>query len=142
MKELNELRKQISEMLKQHKSQGCYDTSKINISDKAKKVLFDLDKNHNTSFAVETFLRSEKFIDSIAINYRGNNFTYGYLWKKVFAYAKSLKSLGFGEDSEIPVCVSNMPEFVYLFLAANLIGAKLNVFGKWFKYCYVKTISF
>ena len=140
MKELNELRKQISEMLKQHKSQGCYDTSKINISAKAKKVLLDLDKNHNTSFAVETFLRSEKFIDSIAINYRGNNFTYGYLWKKVFAYAKSLKSLGFGEDSEIPVCVSNMPEFVYLFLAANLIGAKLNVFGKWFDDDYTKFI--
>lgn len=112
----------------------------INISDRAKMVIADMDAFHNHSFAIEVYLRNRNHLNRTALLYRGNKISYGELFKKMFAYAKSLKSMGYGEGSEVPVCATNMPEFVYLFLAANLIGAKLNSFGEWFDKDYTKFI--
>lgn len=50
-------------------------------------------------------------------------------WKTVFeqseAAARSLKAVGFKEGDEIPVFFSLVPEFIYMLLAAEQIGASL-----------------
>lgn len=60
-----------------------------------------------------------------AIDYYGEEI----LWKTVFeksdATARALKALGFGEGDQIPVFLSSVPEFIYLLLAAEEIGASL-----------------
>lgn len=64
-------------------------------------------------------------LDSVAIHYYGNNI----LWKDIFdqadACARSFRALGFGEGSQIPVFLRSVPEFIYLLLAAEKIGASL-----------------
>lgn len=51
------------------------------------------------------------------------------LWREVFenaeAAARSLRALGFGENDQIPVFLRSVPEFVYLLLGAEKIGASL-----------------
>ena len=86
------------------------------------------------------YLRNKDNLDKTALLYRGNKITYGDMFDKVYAYAKSLKTMGYGAGSEVPVCATNIPEFVYLFLATNLIGAKLNSMGEWFDKDYTKFI--
>lgn len=60
-----------------------------------------------------------------AIHYYGRDVA----WKEVFEMAKktarALRALGFGEGSQIPVFVKAMPEFFYLLLGAEIIGASL-----------------
>ena len=112
----------------------------IKIGDRAKMVIADMDAFHNHSFAVEIYLRNKDNLDKTALLYRGNKITYGEVFDRVYAYAKSLKAMGYETGSEVPVCATNMPEFVYLFLATNLIGAKLNSFGEWFDKDYTKFI--
>lgn len=110
------------------------------IDKRSKEVLYDLDMNHNNSLAVELFLRNRNKLFKDAIFYRGNKITYEDMFEKTYTYAKSLKALGVTKDSEIPICVSNIPEFVYLFLACNLVGAKVNIVGDWFNKDYLKDI--
>lgn len=51
------------------------------------------------------------------------------LWKTVFQQtdkiARSLRAIGFKEGDQIPVFLVSVPEFIYLFLAAEKIGASL-----------------
>lgn len=51
------------------------------------------------------------------------------LWKTVFeqseAVAHSLKAVGFKEGDQIPVFLASVPEFIYMLLAAEQIGASL-----------------
>ena len=110
------------------------------IEKKSRKVLFDLDMNHNNSLAVELFLKNKNNLFKDAIYYRGNKVTYEDMFEKIYTYAKSLKALGISKGTEVPICTSNIPEFVYLFLACNLIGAKVNVVGEWFDKEYLKDI--
>lgn len=140
MSKIKEFDRQVSETLKNaDRFKGRY-TEYLNISPKAKSVITDMDDNHNMSFAMLVYERNKGNLDKTALVYRGNEITYEELFVKVFDYAKSLKAMGYNSKSEIPACVSNSPEFIYLFLAANLIGAKLNVFGEWFDDEYTKFI--
>lgn len=136
---LSSLLKQVQEMLS-HKSVHSAYKDADDLSKKVREVLADLDANHNNSVTVEVILNNLDNLDKIAISYRGNDITYKELFVKSFEYAKSLKALGFKEGSEIPVCMNNSPEFVYLLLAINLIGAKINSFGEWFNEDYTKFI--
>lgn len=130
----------VSETLKNSRKWKRHYVTDIKISDRAKMVIADMDAFHNHSFAVEIYLRNKDNLDKTALLYRGNKITYGEVFDKVYAYAKSLKAMGYEAGSEVPVCATNMPEFVYLFLATNLIGAKLNSFGEWFDKDYTKFI--
>lgn len=137
---IDDMQDDVSDTLEHgHKWKKHY-VSDLKISDRAKMVIADMDAFSNHSFGIEVFLRNKKNLDKTAIMYRGNKITYRELLSKVYAYAKSLKAMGYEEGSEVPVCASNMPEFVYLFLAVNLIGAKLNSFGEWFDKDYTKFI--
>lgn len=104
---------------------------------KVKKALDDIDTNRNHSWAVEMFDRNINNMDKIAIFYRGNKISYKQMFENAFKYAKSLKQLGFKKNSEIPMCITNTPEFVYLFLATSFIGAKAHVIGDWFNKDYL-----
>lgn len=130
----------VSETLKNSRKWKRHYVTDLKISDRAKMVIADMDAFHNHSFAVEVYLRNKDNLDKTALLYRGNKITYGEVFDKVYAYAKSLKAMGYEAGSEVPVCATNMPEFVYLFLATNLIGAKLNSFGEWFDKDYTKFI--
>ena len=112
---------------------------KKNIS-KTDAILNDLETNHNHSWYQELWNRNKNSLDDIALLYRGNQITYREMFSKMEQYAKSLKEMGIGIDSEIPVCMSNCPEIVYLMGAASMIGAKLNIFGPQFPNDYIKEI--
>lgn len=63
--------------------------------------------------------------DDIAIHYYGNDIS----WKEVFfqteSAARALRAIGIGEGDTIPVFIKAVPEFVYLLLAAEKIGATI-----------------
>ncbi len=107
---------------------------------KVKRALKDLDQNHNHSIAVELFLRNIEDIDRVIIKYRGNNITVRELFAKSYAFAKSLKEMGFKKGDTVPVCISNIPEFAVMYLATSFIGAKLNSFGPDFDRDYLVKI--
>ena len=131
---------EVNETLKNSRKWKRHYVTDLKISDRAKMVIADMDAFHNHSFAVEVYLRNKDNLDKTALLYRGNKITYGDMFDKVYAYAKSLKTMGYGAGSEVPVCATNIPEFVYLLLATNLIGAKLNSMGEWFDKDYTKFI--
>ena len=104
------------------------------------RVLDDLEKNHNHSWYSEIYDRNKDTLDDIALFYRGNQITYREMFDRMQAYARSLKSLGIQKGMEIPVCMSNTPELVYLLGAASIIGAKLNIFADEFDLDYITEI--
>lgn len=110
------------------------------LPESAKKALDDLEKNHDTSWFLEMYNRNKKNMESVALLYRGNKITYKEMFDKAYEFAKSLKQMGFNEKSVIPIYVPNIPEFVYLFLGANMIGATVNVVGEWFDPNYLLNI--
>ncbi len=63
--------------------------------------------------------------DVVAMHFYGDDIKWATVFQKVDATAKSLKALGFGEGSQIPVLLRTVPEFFYLLLAAEKIGASL-----------------
>lgn len=139
---INEFDLQVKDVLKNgSKNKGRYeDVDVLNISNKAKEILRDLDVSHNFSFAMNAYLRNRNNFDNTAIFYRGKKINYRTLFNHVFSYAKSLKALGYKKGDEVPVCVTNTPEFIYLYLATNLIGGIVNAFGEWFDPEYLKMI--
>lgn len=104
------------------------------------RVLKDLEENHNHSWYEEIYERNKKTKDDIALIYRGNKITYGEMFNQMKAYAKSLKTMGVSKGTEIPVCMSNTPELVYLLGAASMLGAKLNIFADDFDPDYIGEI--
>lgn len=124
----------------QRKSQLDNYSYKSDMPIKVKKALEELSYNHNHSWAVEIFLRNRDNLDSVAMNYRGHKITYGEMFSHAYDYAKSLKKLGVSEGDQVPICSSNIPEFVYLFLAVNFVGGVANVVGEWFDKEYLKSI--
>ena len=58
----------------------------------------------------------------------------------VDAFSNSLAQKGVEKGTEIPVCMTLCPEFVYLLLGASKLGAVLNIFGDWFSDDYVREI--
>lgn len=115
-------------------------TSGKKLSKKVELALEELEKNHNTSWAVEMYKRNKGNLDNIALYYRGNKINYGSLFDISYKYAKALKQIGYNKEDEIPICISNIPEFVYMMLGASFIGAKINVVGDWFNHDYLKSI--
>ena len=63
--------------------------------------------------------------DVTAIHYYGNDITWKELFFQTESTARALRALGFGEGDTIPVFFKSVPEFIYLLLAAEKIGASL-----------------
>lgn len=105
---------------------------------KTHKALLDIEENHNTSWAVEMFRRNCENLELIALLYRGHKISYEEMFTTSYNYAKSLKNMGYSKGDTIPICVDNMPEFVYLMLGASFIGCKMVVVGDWFNKEYLK----
>ena len=107
---------------------------------KLAEVLKDIETNHNHSWYQELYDRNVDNMDNIALIYRGNEITYREMFDKIEAYAKAMKKMGLNFKSEIPVCISNCPELVYILGAASRIGASVNIFGSTFPKDYIKEI--
>lgn len=107
---------------------------------KAIKALTDLQKNHNVSWYRYVKDRATKVPNKIALFYRGNEITYRELFDRVDVVAKALLEIGVKSGDEIPICMTNTPELVYILLAINKIGAKANVFGEQFNSDYIEEI--
>lgn len=140
MNELLEFEKEINELEVSLNKQKYKYIDEIEISSKAKKILKDIDENYNQSFTLNTYERNKNNLDNNAIFYRGKKITYKQLFIKVYKYAKSLKQMGYQKGDEIPVCMSNIPEFIYIYLAINLIGCKINSIPEWIDKNYLRMI--
>lgn len=93
-------------------------------------LLKKIEKDNNHSWYQEILERAnKKGINDVALFYRGNKITYKEMFEKADAYARSFATLGIQKGDEIPCCLSNTPELVYIMLAANKMGVKLNLFG-------------
>ena len=60
-----------------------------------------------------------------AIHYYGNDIDWHSIFEEADRTARSLRALGFGEGDQIPVFLRTVPEFIFLLLAAEKIGASL-----------------
>lgn len=60
-----------------------------------------------------------------AIHYYGNDITWDEFEVFVDKTAKALSAVGFKEGDQIPVFLRSVPEFIYLLLAAEKIGASI-----------------
>ena len=97
-------------------------------------------KNKNHSWYQEVYERNKNNLDSYAIFYRGNRITYREMFEKVDSVAKALMESGVGVGDEIPCCLDNTPELLYVMLAASKIGARLNIFGANYDKAYIGKI--
>ncbi len=122
--------KKLSKNIKLKTKKGIMLKKNIEKKIKVEDILSDIELYHNVSWYKELYNRNKNNLEDIALSYRGNKITYEEMFSNMRAYAKSLKTLGVGKDSEIPICLSNTPEIVYLLGAASLIGAKVNIFSK------------
>ena len=107
---------------------------------KWKWVFRDIERNHNMSIYEEIRSRCAKYPTETALSYQGNDITYGEMMQHVDAFSNSLARIGVEKGTEIPVCMTLCPEFVYLLLGASKLGAVLNIFGDWFSDDYVMKI--
>ena len=137
MEELYKLNKELEKDKKRKSNHYEYSDS---LPASAKRALDDLELKHDTSWMMEMFERNKNNLNSIALLYRGNKITYKEMFEEAYKYAKSLKQMGYDENSVVPVCMSNMPEFIYIFLALNMIGSTINVVGSWFNENYLINI--
>ena len=103
-------------------------------------LLKKIEKNNNHSWYQELKIRSESNPKHPALFYRGNKISYEEMFAKADALAKSLYKYGIRKGDEIPCCLSNTPELVYIMLAANKIGAKLNLMGSHLNAEYMEQI--
>jgi len=97
-------------------------------------------RDNNHSWYQEIKLRSEADPKHVALFYRGNKITYEEMFKKADDFAKSLYKYGIRKGDDIPCCLSNTPELVYIMLAANKIGAKLTLLGSHFNAEYMQQL--
>lgn len=102
--------------------------------------LIEIEKKHNTSWYQELKKRSKDCPNELALFYRGTKVSFSEMFTKADEVAQSLVEAGIKKGDEIPVCLSNTPELVYIMLAANKIGAKLNLFSSHLDKEYISEI--
>ena len=104
------------------------------------KALIDIEKNFDISWYKYLKLRNKANMNDIALFYRGNKISFQEMFDKADAVARSMASAGLHYGDEIGVCVTNSPELVYIILAANKLGIKVNCFGSHFDKDYLSDI--
>lgn len=63
--------------------------------------------------------------DVAAIHYYGRDIQWKEVKEEINLTARALRALGFKEGDQIPVFLRAVPEFIYLLLAAEKIGASI-----------------
>ncbi len=72
------------------------------------------------------YLKNNCYDESLTvIHYYGNDIPWSDFFRNVDAVARSLRAIGFQEGDQIPVFLRAVPEFFYLLLGAEKIGASL-----------------
>lgn len=61
--------------------------------------------------------------NGIAFDFMGGSTTYKDLWKNICSCAKSLRTIGIRPGDKITIAMPNCPQAIYMFYAANMIGA-------------------
>ena len=107
---------------------------------KNRKILNEIDLNHNYPWIKEIWERNKERLDSVAIKYRGNTFTYEDFFLNSYKYAKSLKSYGIKKGDEFICCLENTPEFPFIMGATSIVGAKVNLLSSDMDKEYLKQI--
>ena len=79
-------------------------------------------------------------MNKTALFYRGNKILFKEMFDKADELAVSMTEKNLKLGDEIGVCVSNTPELVYILLAANKLGLKVNLFGSSFDKNYLSKI--
>lgn len=64
-------------------------------------------------------------MDMAAMHYYGEDISWKTVFEESEKTARALKAIGFGEGDQIPVFLRLVPEFLYLLLGAEKIGASL-----------------
>ena len=64
-------------------------------------------------------------VNTVAIHYYGTDTTWGTVFGQVKLTAKALRAIGFRCGDQIPVFLRSVPEFIFLLMAAEEIGASL-----------------
>ena len=88
---------------------------------KTRKALKEMEEKRNHSWFEEIYERNKNRLDAIALSYRDNDITYGEMFENMRALAKSLKKYGIKKGDEIPICLGNTPELIYLMGAASIL---------------------
>ncbi|MGI6012988.1 MAG: AMP-binding protein [Oscillospiraceae bacterium] len=73
----------------------------------------------------EFLAQTNKNHNQVCLEYYGVQFTLAQIFEKADEVAKSLASMGIKEGDRIPVFLRFQPEFVFLFLGAEKVGAAL-----------------
>lgn len=107
---------------------------------KVSLAIKDLYDNHNHSWYEELLLRNKDNMDKTALFYRGNEISYQKMFDEADKLISALSNFGLKKGDEVPMCVSNTPEMVYLLLACSRLGLKPNIFGADFDKEYIKEI--
>lgn len=107
---------------------------------KAIKALIDIKNNYDISWYQYLKDRNLKNMNDVALFYRGTKITFQEMFDKADELIKSMSKIGLYIGDEIGVCVTNSPEFVYIILAANKLGIKVNCFGAQFNKKYLSNI--
>lgn len=107
---------------------------------KVEEAFDDLYKNHNHSWFDEVYLRNKYNLDRTALFYRGKKISYATMFNEASKLISALSNFGLRKGDEVPMCVSNTPELVYLLLACSALGLKPNIFGADFEQEYIKEI--
>lgn len=107
---------------------------------KAIKALIDIKNNYDISWYQYLKDRNLKNMNDVALFYRGTKITFQEMFDKADELIKSMAKMGLHIGDEIGVCVTNSPELVYIILAANKLGIKVNCFGAQFNKKYLSNI--
>ena len=97
------------------------------ISPETKKKFESIEIKYDNSVAVNLYYKNKYNLSDTALIYRNEEISYEKMFVKSYLYAKSLKKMEYKKGDKITVCFSNVPEFIYLFLAINFIGCKMEV---------------
>lgn len=134
---LKDFRKEINS-IESDKNHYFYNT--FTYDKKNRKILNEIDLNHNYPWIKEIWERNKERLDSVAIKYRGNTFTYEDFFINSYKYAKSLKSYGIKKGDEFICCLENTPEFPFIMGATSIVGAKVNLLSSDMDKEYLKQI--
>lgn len=107
---------------------------------KALHVIEEFERTHNHSWYEEIYQRNKSTLEDPALYYRHNTISYKKMFEKMKMLAVALQSIGVKKGTEIPVCLSNSPELIYVMGAASMLGAVINVFSVSYPLDYIEEI--
>lgn len=70
--------------------------------------------------------QNKDYLTDVALVFCNKEITYGELFKKIDAIAKSFLALGIRSGDIVSVCIPNIPEAIYIFYALNRISCICN----------------